>query len=120
MGVSSSWSARDRRWQVTVRRDGKRVCRNAPQGMGKREAERVIGEAILREMQGAAEATAPVVTLSDFCARVYAQRHGLSPRTWRAREYLVADIMDELGGLRLDELTTGVFRAWMERLRRHS
>lgn len=119
MGVSATWRKDCGRWMVTVRRHGLRRTRLAPAGMGKREAIATIGDDLIAEIEAA---RTPVPdperppTLWDFCIGVYADKHGVSERTWRQRQYKVAGIMEDLGHLHLDEITTPVVNEWLELL----
>lgn len=119
MGISATKRKDCDRWQVTVRRYGLRRTRLAPAGVGKREATATIGPELLAEIEASMTPQPNPVRppkLWDFCVGVYADRHGLSERTWRQRQYKVAGIMEDLGHLHLDEVTTPVVTEWLDLL----
>jgi integrase len=123
MGISISWRKAREQWEVTARHRGKKKVRLAPKGVGKREAEATIGPELLAELVAQVEAAeieaTQLPTLWAFCADVYSKHHGVSALTWeRERKYKVAGIMEDLGDLRLDQITTGVVTHWIERLQR--
>jgi len=85
--------------------------------MGKREALAKLGDELIAQMERAElEEKPPLPTISEFCAGTYRTSHGCSDRTWEMRKYKVAAIMEDLGDLRLDELTTARVAEWLDRL----
>ena len=121
MGVSASWRKDCNRWEITVRRNGRRKRKLAPPGMGKREAIVAVGDELVETIRLELEATEAVEdgrppTLWDFCSEVYSERHGVSPRTWLVRKYKVAGIMEDLGHLPLDEVTNTAVEDWIAKL----
>jgi len=119
MGVSATWRKDRGRWQVTARRSGEKKTKLAPKGMGKREAIAVVGDALIAQIEAAQTPqpnSALPPTLWDFCIGVYTDSHGVADSTWRRRKYKVAGLMEDLGNLRLDQITTSVVTEWLELL----
>ena len=121
MGVSATWIASRGRWKIQVRWEGRRVQRLAPLEYGRSDKRRVLKEVahpILRDLQDKPAEADQRPTLWNFCAEIYPRKHGVSPRTWRARRYKVAAIMADLGDHNLDDVTTKVVTDWMQTLAR--
>jgi integrase len=108
----------ERRWTVVIFHKGER-CDRVVVGS---KADAVAFEARMRvEIEREGDGAMRVVpTLSDFCARLYRPHAELKLKrsTWYKQQFLVAEIMNALGNLRLNECGTVEAGERYARLRR--